>query len=118
MYTRFVLGQVYLPRRQRMGIFRAGNEIKLPKPCRAHYREDCDWFNRELPAPPKKAFSSDRGICWFKPAAVRFIRRLQSLAVVYRSHGIRVWQVYNRDPGLLTWEDEHQIVAVPRRCLR
>jgi hypothetical protein len=117
VYARFVLGQVYMSRRQRVGIFRAFDTHELPEPCRAPAEEAFEWFNRELPRPPKGVFSSGRGICWFKPAALAYIRRLQELALLYREHGLKVWQVYNRDPGLVTFEDEHQIVAVPRRCL-
>ena len=37
----------------------------------------------------------------------------RELAFLLAKRGERIWQIYSRNPGLITYEDEYQIVAVP-----
>jgi hypothetical protein len=114
-YVRFVLGQVFVGGRQRCGVFHAWD--RLPRRRQAgvgpELREHFRWFNQNLPRPAAERFSSGRGLSWMKPDARSLVDRLRSLADLYRRAGLRVWEVHARDPGLITYEDEVQIVAVP-----
>lgn len=112
MYLRFVLAGDYLNGRQRAGILRAPRAV-----LSGHALDSAEriyaWLNRKLPLPWHDVFSEGRGLCWFKPEARPCIDRLRALALLIEKEGGRVWQVYSRNPGLITYEDEYQVVAVP-----
>jgi hypothetical protein len=116
MYVRFVLAGDYLPGRQRAGILRA------PRACFSCRTIDSAerifaWLNRRLPVPWRDVFSEGRGLCWFKLEAKECVERLRALALLIEKEGGRVWQVYSRDPGRVTYEEEYQVVAVPYSLL-
>jgi hypothetical protein len=72
------------------------------------------WLKMHLPVPPEEVFSAGRGLCWFKIDASRCIEKVRDLAFwLEKRRGDRIWQVYTRNPGLITYEDEYQIVAIP-----
>ena len=58
-------------------------------------------------------FSGGRGLCWFKSNRGKCVERVRALAVIFRTQGARVWEIGNRNPGLITYQDKHQIVALP-----
>jgi hypothetical protein len=72
---------------------------------------------RGLPNPPRRAFSGGRGICWFKLTARRYISGMRDLAFRLEQRGHRIRQIYSRNPGLITYEDQFQIVAVPEPAI-
>jgi hypothetical protein len=72
------------------------------------------WLNRHLAIPPEEVFSGGRALCWFKVDAHPCIEKARDLALLLERRGERIWQVYSRNPGLITYADEHQVVAVPR----
>ena len=51
---------------------------------------------------------------WFKPVATGHISRMHRLKIALEECGIHVEVLTTRDPGLIIWQDEHQIVAEPR----
>ena len=115
MYLRFVFARTRDRQRRRMGILRDAC-------ARSGYAEEVDeiaeWLNRHLAIPPKDVFSGGRALCWFKAEAHQCIDRVRDLSLLLERRGERIWQVYNRDPGLITYSDENQVVAVPRSILR
>lgn len=110
MYLRFVFAQAEPRTRRRVGILRCQSYLRRRFPAAG---EIFDWLNVHLPAPPRSAFSADRGLCWFKLDASDAIEKLRELAVIHERRGRRIWQVYSRNPGLITYEDDYQVVAVP-----
>jgi len=54
-------------------------------------------------------------IFWFKPEALSLEKRLRSLAnsLVACGHGVEV--IRTRKPGIILYEDEYQVAAVPFR---
>ncbi len=108
MYLRFVLAKPEKETRRRVGFL---------QDC--GYR-DCEernqimvWLKVHLPVPPRDVFSGGRGLCWFKLDARPCIEQVRELARILESRGERIWEVYSRNPGRITYEDDHQIVAVP-----
>ena len=101
MYLRFVFAEAERKTRRRVGIYQA-----IPYDLKSGVLSG-------LPYPPRRAFSGGRGVWWFKLTAHRFIENMRTLAFRLESNGRRIWQVYSRNPGLITYEDEFQIVAVP-----
>ena len=109
MYLRFVFAVAEPTTRRRVGIlwdtgFRDCEELD----------RIYGWLKAHLPVPPRDVFSGARGLCWFKLDARGCIEQVRDLAFFLETRrGARIWQVYSRNPGLITYEDEFQIVAVP-----
>jgi hypothetical protein len=111
VYLRFVFAEAERTTRRRVGILREIGPV-----CREvqEAREILDWLNLHLPIPPKPVFSADRALSWFKLDARACIDQVRDLAFLLERRGERIWQIYNRNPGLITYEDDYQIVALPR----
>ena len=78
----------------------------------------CRWFNTHLPIPPRKAFESDRAICWFRHEANKYVRRLWVLVSLLRECDVDAELVTIRQPGAITYQDRSQVVAIPHRSMR
>jgi len=109
MYLRFVLAKAQPKTRRRIGILRVTGSCDS---------EEVDEIVRRLgihlPIPPRESFSGGRGVCWFKLEARECIERVREVAfLLEKRRSERIWQIYSRNPGLITYEDDYQIVAVP-----
>jgi len=71
------------------------------------------WLKVHLPVPPRDVFRGGLALCWFKLEARACINQVRDLAFHLERHGERIWQVYSRNPGLITYEDDYQVVALP-----
>lgn len=122
-YVRFVCFQSIGRQRSRLGLFKAIDEAVeselAPGWAIVEARELADWFNAHLAVP--KAFSvgghkgfGQPGLSWFKPSAVEHIQRMHRLKRALEACGVHVEVLTTRDPGLVVWQDEHQVVAEPR----
>lgn len=122
-YIRFVCFQTVGRQRSRLGLFKAIDEAVESEHASswaiAEAQSQSGWFNKNLAIP--RAFSTgghkgfgQPGLSWFKPAATEHISRMHSLKVALEACGIHVEVLTTRDPGLIVWQDEHQIVAEPR----
>jgi hypothetical protein len=109
MYLRFVLAKAQKPTRRRVGILQHDRRYR-GSPTRDAIMT---WLKIHLPVPPESAFGGGRGLCWFNLEARDCIEQVRDLAFFLEGRGERVWQVYSRNPGLITYEDEFQIVAIP-----
>jgi len=109
MYLRFVLAKPEQPTRRRVGILHHDRRYRgFPE-----RDEIMTWLKVHLPVPPEHVFSGNRGLCWFKLEARACIEQVRDLGRFLEARGERIWEVYSRNPGLITYEDEYQIVAVP-----
>ena len=95
-------------RLQRTRIFSAAEEEFL--------KETFKFFNTHLPNPERVAQANRPGaepkaVSWFKPAATRFIARMQDLAAMLEAHGIHTKRLTTSKPGFVVYEDEYQVVA-------
>jgi len=122
-YIRFVCSQTIGRQRSRLGLFAAIDEAVESKDAPgwavAEARSLNAWFSANLAVP--KAFSTgghkgfgQPGLSWFKPSAAEHIRRMHALKVALEQCGIHVEVLTTREPGLIVWQDRHQIVAEPR----
>lgn len=110
MYLRFVRARTRDRERRRFGILHraescGGEAERIDRLQR--------WFLLNLAIPPKPAFSSGRALCWFKADARECIEKARELSSCLERRGVRTWEIYSRNPGLITWSDEHQVVALP-----
>jgi hypothetical protein len=111
MYLRFVFARTRDRHRRRLGIL---HDVSVRGDQAEEVGEISQWLNRHLAIPPKDVFSGGRALCWFKVDAHPCIEKARDLALLLERRGERIWQVYSRNPGLITYADEHQVVAVPR----
>jgi hypothetical protein len=119
VYVRFVCFHLVGSQRQRVGLFQALDAAQdsniAPSWALRQIGEIYQWFNENLAVPDK--FSRDRegqpGLSWFKPAATEHIRQMHQLKLALEACGVHMDVLTTRNPGLIVWEDQHQIVAEP-----
>jgi hypothetical protein len=110
VYLRFVYAKPEKKTRRRIGIVWNTTYSRGAEELDAVYT----WLKVHLAVPPAEVFSNGRGLCWFKLEARTCIERVRELASFLEARrGERIWQVFSRNPGWITYEDEHQVVAVP-----
>ena len=110
MYLRFVYARTRERHRRRLGILHQDSRRCADSDA---IEEINAWLTRNLPIPPRDVFSDGRALCWFKVDAHPCIDKVRDLARLLERRGERVWEVYNRNPGLITYSDEQQVVAIP-----
>jgi hypothetical protein len=115
VYLRFVFADTRDRHRRRLGILH-----NLSAYCRQGDEVDeiTDWLYVNLAIPPKEVFSGGRALCWFKVEARACIEKLRDLTGLLEARGERIWQIYSRNPGLITYADENQVVALPESVRR
>jgi hypothetical protein len=75
-------------------------------------RDILDWFNINLPHPPKK-FTASRAIFWFNSNAKESIRRIWDLVHLLQAHGHHVNVFKCRRLANITYSDQFQVAAYP-----
>ena len=121
-YVRFVCYREVKSQRQRLGLFQALDEARqsdfAPAWALKEVGEISDWFFKNLAVP--KQFSrggwrgpGQPGLSWFKPLASEHIRQMHRLKLALEACGVHVDILTTRDPGVIIWQDRHQLVAEP-----
>jgi hypothetical protein len=118
MYLRFVTTQVDEDSHKPQGVFVASYSLldsgDLTRDEWKLVRTILDWFNENLPHPPK-SYTTGRAIFWFKSSAEDSISRVWELVHVLRQHGHFV-EVYKcRRLGNILYEDKLQVAAFPSK---
>jgi hypothetical protein len=122
IYVRFVCFRlVEGQRRQRLGLFQALDEARdcdfAPSWALRQIGEIDGWFKENLAVPDQFSFGGWKGgqpgLSWFKPAATEHIKQMHQLKLALEACGVHVEILTTRDPGIVNWEDEHQLVAQP-----
>jgi hypothetical protein len=117
VYRRFVLIEGFVHGRHRPGIIRGMADRRIwkrrsGKRC-GDFEAIFEWLNEHLPRPPREVFQQGKALCWFKPEARACLERMRALAEIHRALGASVGELREADPGRVTYEDDHQLVAVP-----
>lgn len=119
---RFVCFQTIHGHRSRLGLFQAIDLAHESEHAEAWalsaIDETNDWFRANLATPPQfdrdwVTPSAERDLSWFKPGAAEHIRRMHELKAALEACGVHVEVITTRRPGIVTYEDEHQITAAP-----
>ncbi len=120
MYIRFQGQKQSDSSSSKLGIFQLAFELRdegdLPNYLHEILVHDIEWLLKHLQSP--KVLEKDehhRAISWFHPQAREPIERARSIAAILNEHGYHIEQIQTADPGLVIYEDEHQVVAKPRR---
>lgn len=118
MFLRFVTTRIDKDSHKQEGVFAASYALlesgQLTKDEWTCIKELLNWFNVNLPHPPK-TFNSKRAIFWFKAASEENIQKIWELVHVLRQHGHYVEVHKCRQLGNILWEDEFQAAAFPSR---
>ena len=123
VYVRFVCFQTLGRQRSRLGLFTAIDEAAesehAPSWAIVEARSLYAWFKANLAVPEQFSVGGHKGfgqpgLSWFKPAALEHIRQMHRLKIALEACGIHVDVLTTRDPGLIVWQDQHQLVAEPR----
>lgn len=84
---------------------------RLSKDDEAWLREHLAYFNMHLRIPGcLKNPESRRGISWFR-ATSGMLDRVWELAIFMEEQGIFIDMIKTNDPGIIYYEDGHQVVA-------
>jgi hypothetical protein len=121
-YIRFVCYQQVVSQRQRLGLFQALDEARqcdfAPLWALKELEAVSCWFSENLAVP--KLFSrggrkgrGQPGLSWFKPTASEHIRQMHRFKLALEACGVHVDIVTTGDPGVIIWQDQHQMVAEP-----
>lgn len=113
-------------RKEPVGLFRALIHLDdgglLQPGLRDSLRRSSEWFNSWLGVPPQISFKSRSewrdGKCWFNARARWHMPRIWEMAWALKSCDVPVRLMETEDPGLITYEDQAQVVAIPRRSTR
>lgn len=117
---------------QALGIFqiayRIANSGRLPQSDHRRLVAIRDWFNVNLAQPRRfspwkdgwrrNSYGWQRrpiAICWFRPEATQCLKYAEAMADLLRGyHGV-IHRLTCTNPGFITYEDDHQVAAVPFR---
>ena len=118
MYLRFVTTLIDKDSHKPEGVFAASYDLlnsgNLTKDEWQHVREILNWFNANLPSPPKN-FAAGRAIFWFKSSACESIQKIWELVYILRHHGCYVEIRKCRTLGNILREDKFQVAAFPSK---
>ena len=121
-YVRFVCFRTVAGQRTRLGLFQALDEARLSDQAAdwalAAIRDLSDWFSAHLDRPARFSRATwnggeQQGLSWFKPSAREHIQKMHELKTALENCGVHVEQLTTHDPGLILFEDAHQVVAEP-----
>ena len=79
------------------------------------------WFKEHLPIPTEFGSiingdpDTNRGICWFRASSNEVVTKVWELKTFMESQGILIDVLKADSVGYWLYEDEHQVVAEPRR---
>lgn len=114
-----------------IGVFqvasRAQRDEGMPAEVRAMLATSLRWFGDNLAVPRRFSHHRDGwqrsasgtwvrtpiAISWFKPDATVHLARILTVVALLRAAGSPVREIRTWRPGYVTYEDRHQVVAVP-----
>lgn len=106
------------------GIFALANglarEGRLTEEQRRFWRSANDWYDAAYTDPSRvDPTVYDPGVnpgavAWFKESATHLLDRIPGYLALLAAHGVPCERLDSADPGRVVYEDEHQVVVVPR----
>ncbi|MEU6953097.1 hypothetical protein [Streptomyces sp. NPDC045714] len=112
------------PRGHFPGIFALANglsrEGRLTEEQHRFWRAANDWYDAACTDPSRvDPAVYDPGVnpgavAWFKGTATHLLDRIPGYLALLAAHGVPFERLESSDPGRIVYEDEHQVVVVPR----
>ncbi|MFI9001949.1 hypothetical protein [Streptomyces sp. NPDC053541] len=122
-YIRFQ-GTRRSPRGHFPGVFALANGLArqglLTAPEHHFWRAANDWYDAAYPNPSDTdplvydPVVNPGAVAWFKSTAGHLLARVPPYLALLDAHGVPYERLESADPGRIVYEDEVQVVAVPR----
>ena len=109
---------------QRIGFFKSAYALRrdglISENDSASLDELLDWFDANLDAPDRfsksrRAHADEKALSWFKPCARLHIAKSRELLALLRTYEIHSDMLTSSKPGVVVYEDDIQIAAIPFR---
>lgn len=125
----FVRYQAPIPNRRGnyTGVFGLANGLaltgKLSTTEYAVFRAGNDWFNHAYPDPSNSQPDvydprlNPQAAAWFKVTATHLLDRIEPYLELLKRHHLACVKVISDNPGHIIYEDEVQVVVVPRSAI-
>lgn len=107
-----------------VGVFALANGLahddRLDAAQRRWWRAANDWYDAAYAAPcadEDGPYDRDRhpgAVAWFKADASHLLERVDGYLALLDAHGVPWERAVSDDPGRIVYEDDVQVVAVPR----
>ncbi|MER7515505.1 hypothetical protein [Streptomyces sp. NPDC126499] len=117
-------GTVRSPRGHFPGVFALANglarEGRLSEEQYRFWRAANDWYDAAYPDPSGADPAvydhevNPGAVAWFKASATHLLDRVPGYLELLAAHGVPCVRVESADPGRIVYEDDVQVVAVPR----
>lgn len=115
-YIRFQTSQPAMHSSWPLGIFRAADvlrELAEGEDAAVSWIEEAyDWFNTNLPVPPREKIDP-RAVFWFRTDAAACIAESWKLTAAFCEAGLWVRLYRTNRPGRIVYQDQFQIAAIP-----
>lgn len=125
MYLRFVCSRIDEDSHRRLGVFQAAYEllrsdVLIESVDKDALRTALDWYREHLEAPDRlsrsrRANAAPNAISWYRQTAHDHIQHMHQLCIVLNRYGVATEILRTERPGVIVYEDEFQIAAVPFR---
>ncbi len=118
MFKRFVVEHINKQSGVHQGIlglaFRLSREGQLEGTCKVDLDAHLEWLMSSFPIPdifdkPENL----KGVCWFRNTAVEIIDHVVAIIPHVEKCGFVVTELRTDLPGLVIYEDDFQVVAIP-----
>lgn len=106
------------------GIFGLANglarEGRLTAEQHRFWRAANDWYDAAYTDPSRVDPAvydpevNPGAVAWFKTSATHLLDRVPGYLALLATHGVPYERLESADPGRIVYEDEHQVVVVPR----
>ena len=122
IFVRFVCFRFVESQRSRLGLFQALDEARgnpaSPDWALKELGVLSGWFSKHLPVPDRFERGGWKGVgqpglSWFKDTALEHIRNMHRLKLALEECGVHVDVFTTDDPGVIIYQDDHQVVAEP-----
>jgi hypothetical protein len=120
MYLRFEGLRRNNTSKSRLGLFQLAFELRdegdIPTYSHDQLLTHLGWLTEHVKSP--KILQKDqhhRAISWFHPRAKEPLKHVRAIKVILEEAGYYIEQVETRDPGVVIYEDDWQVVAKPRK---
>lgn len=120
MFIRFATLERDIDTGRSIGILVAGHTLRdvgeISVDEHRELRLRLKWFNDNLHIPPTYDDPQNkRALSWFKSSATKPIQYMWDLKRMLDQHGFHVDVLKTLEPGKIIYEDDWQVVAIPRK---
>ena len=121
-FVRFVTNRLDHVTGLEIGFFKAAYALRRSKRVMESDASQLDellnWLDDNLEAPTRfaksrKKHAHGKALSWFKPSAVEHIQKSRDLLALLERHGVYSEMYVTTRPGVVVYDDEWQIAAIP-----